>query len=68
MAQSVEKMEGELKHVLLTILENTKDFIDVFNMEHFLPIFDMLKSSSQIEVSKGMLVAFGKYVTRIFSC
>lgn len=60
-AQSVDKMEGELKHILLTILENTKDFIEVFNMEHFLPIFDMLKNTSQIEVSKGMLVAFGKY-------
>lgn len=58
----VDKVESELKHILLTILEYTKDFIEVFNLEHFLPLFDLLKHSSQVEVSKGMLLAFARLV------
>jgi hypothetical protein len=55
-----ELVEKELQQILLTVLENTEDFVQVFNMEYFLPIFDLLKTSTQVEVSKGMLLAFSK--------
>lgn len=55
-----ESVEHELQQILLTVLENTEDFVQVFNMEYFLPIFDLLKTSTQVEVSKGMLLAFAK--------
>lgn len=52
------KIEESLKNILLVLLENASDFVKVFNMEYFLQIFDMLKSSTRVQVSKGILNAF----------
>lgn len=52
------KIEESLKNILLILLENASDFVKVFNMEYFLQIFDMLKSSTRVQVSKGILNAF----------
>ncbi|KAL9658300.1 hypothetical protein ABK040_015620 [Willaertia magna] len=57
---SFESIENEIQNILLTILENTADFVTVFNMPFFLPLFDLLKTNRKAEVSKGMLKAFGK--------
>jgi hypothetical protein len=75
-----QQIEESIRNILLTILENippgdlTKtastsatddDFIQVFNMEHFLPIFDRLKSYSQLEVSRGILTAISRRRKRL---
>lgn len=52
------KIEQYLKNILLLLLENAPDFVQVFNMEYFLQIFDMLKSNTRVQVSKGILNAF----------
>lgn len=51
-----ENMEG----VLLNVMENMPDFVQAFNMEFLLPIFDLLKPSSRVRVSKGILLAFSR--------
>lgn len=53
-------IEDELKNILLTVMEYADDFVDVFNLEHFLPTFDRLSPATQVEVSKGMLAAFSR--------
>lgn len=58
--KSVETIEMGLQNALLAVLENTEDFTAVFNMDHFLPVFDLLKTKTRVEVSKGMLAAFGR--------
>jgi hypothetical protein len=54
------KIENHIQNVLLSVLENSKNFIDVFNMSSFLPLFDLLKSTTRVKVSKGMLSSFGR--------
>jgi hypothetical protein len=74
-----QQVEDSIRNILLTILEyippgdskssststTDDDFIQVFNMEHFLPIFDRLKTSSQLEVSRGILMAIGRRKKRL---
>ena len=55
-----EVVEQEIQNILITILENTDDFIKVFNLQHFLTLFDMLPNNRRVEVSKGMLKSFAK--------
>ena len=55
-----EIVEADIQNILLTILENTDDFIKAFNLQQFLPLFDMLSNIRRVEVSKGMLKAFAK--------
>nr|CAG4717581.1 unnamed protein product [Naegleria fowleri] len=55
-----ETVEEEIQNILLTVLENTDDFIKVFNLQQFLPLFDMLSTTRKVQVSKGMLKAFAK--------
>jgi hypothetical protein len=57
------KIEKYIQNILLSVLENTKNFIDVFNMSSFLPLFDLLKTTTRVKVSKGMLSSFGRLET-----
>mmetsp|Transcript_6803 Transcript_6803/g.9916 ORF Transcript_6803/g.9916 Transcript_6803/m.9916 type:complete len:950 (+) Transcript_6803:3342-6191(+) len=60
-----EEIEGILKNILLAILEHAKDFVQVFNMTYFLPIFDVLSTNIRAEVAKGMLSAFSRRTTPV---
>jgi hypothetical protein len=58
--QDISSIENALQNILLILLENTNDFVKVFNMPHFLFIFDLLKSSTKAIVSQAMLNSFGR--------
>ena len=58
--QEISLVEKNLQNLLLSLLENTNDFVKVFNMPHFLFIFDLLKSSTKVKVSQAMLNSFGR--------
>eukprot|EP01080_Neovahlkampfia_damariscottae_P003853 gene3853-7013_t len=58
--QDYGAIENSLQNLLLVLLSNTNDFVKVFNMPHFLFIFDLLKSNTKVKVSQAMLNSFGR--------